>query len=173
VPNTRDAHGRYLKGTTGNPKGRPTKLSKVDFGDFLRFKNSILEIDTAAGKKILTREAAIQERLYASAMKGNVQAQIFLSRKFEQYKENEAEIEARFHGLRESIKRRGTPATEAEMEMISLGAVVLGYVERPGVKVKPTRSRAKGKTTPTNDPPSPQQKPSWESPPTKPAKPSK
>lgn len=67
---TRDARGRFVKGVSGNPKGRPTDVSKVDFGDFLKFKNTMVKVDTLQGKRFLTREAAILERLLCLGHEG-------------------------------------------------------------------------------------------------------
>ena len=74
----RDARGRWLPESTGNRNGRPRKLSRIDTGDTMRFKNELLEVPTPEGPWMMTREAAVQHRLYEAAMKGNVQALIFL-----------------------------------------------------------------------------------------------
>jgi hypothetical protein len=157
----RTPRGHWRKGVSGNPKGRPTKLSKVDFGDWLRFKNTILDVDTPHGRKTLTREAAIQERLYASAMKGNVHAQIFLMKKFEADRETRADLEAKFKNLREEIKRQTTPTTAEQMALLAEAAEVLGYVERPDMKAKPRRSRAKNQKPDDPDDPRMPLRPSW------------
>ena len=157
----RTPQGHWRKGVSGNPKGRPTKLSKVDFGDWERFKNTILDVDTPHGRKTLTREAAIQERLYASAMKGNVHAQIFLMKRFEADRESKADLEHKFTNLREELKNQKTPPTDEQMEFLAQGAVVLGYVERPDRKAKPRRSRAKNQKPDDPDDPRMPPRPSW------------
>src|SRR5262245_40283352 len=88
----RDSHGRWLKGVSGNPNGRHQKYAKIDSDDLQRFKNTVLEVNTPDGRKVMTREAAIQHRLYQSAMQGNVYAQIYLARRFEKHAEQMSEI---------------------------------------------------------------------------------
>ena len=143
---TRDARGRWIKGASGNPKGRPEKYSNVNFGDFLRFKNTVLEVDTPLGRKVLTREAAVQERLYASAMKGNVHAQIFLMRQFEKFKENETELQDRYDRVLDVIRKQEGEPTEEQAKMLRLVRRALG-LDRPDFnKTKPRRSQAKKKS---------------------------
>jgi hypothetical protein len=163
----RTPQGHWRKGVSGNPKGRPTNISKVDFGDWLAFKNTYLKVDTLHGRRFLTREAAIQERLYASAMKGNVHAQIFLMKRFEQDRETRAGLEVKFKNLREEIKRQTTPTTDEQIELLAEGAMVLGYVERPDMKAKPRRSRAKNQKPDDPDDPRMPPRPSWEKEPPK------
>ena len=140
---TRDAQGRWVKGVSGNPKGRPGKFDNMDFGDLERFKNTILEVDTPHGRVMMTREAAIQERLYASAMKGNVHAQIHLSRKFEKSMEDKAAIDGRLRDLVLDIRVKKREPTADEALWIQTAREVLHMVPRPGQKLKKRRSRAK------------------------------
>jgi hypothetical protein len=128
---------------SGNPKGRPTKLSKVDFGDLERFRNTLVEIDTPYGRRSMTRRAAIQERLYVSAMKGNVHAQIHLDRKFEKSMQDRAEISAELNRLVLDIVTKGRQPTEEEADWIQKVRVLFRELPRPGEKVKEPRSRAK------------------------------
>lgn len=177
VANSRDAHGRFLKGTTGNPKGRPTKLSMVESADFALFKGTMVEVDSVRGRKrILTREAAIQERLYASAMKGNVQAQIFLSRKFDAFAVATGEAEALLHQIYKTIRAEDRPPTEDEAAAIRMWRMRLNLDPRPDWKSKkPRPSRAKKTATSASDRPvSPELQSIWIAPPpVKPAKRSK
>jgi hypothetical protein len=80
----RDARGRWVKGYCPNPSGRPRKYANVDIGDTMLFKNKILEVATPEGQRIMTREGAILHRLFQSALQGDVRAQMYLDRKFEQ-----------------------------------------------------------------------------------------
>lgn len=155
MADTRDSHGRFRKGApTNNPKGRPTKLSKVEFGDFELFKNTTVEVDAPNGRKrILTREAAIQERLYASAMKGNVQAQIFLTRKFEQSKEALVEAEALLNQIQKKLQGEAREPTDDEAAAMRLARLALNIDPRPDWKIKKQRpSRAKKTATPASRP---------------------
>jgi len=182
VPNTRDARGRFLKGTTGNPKGRPPKISLIESSDFELFRGTMVEIDNPRGgrKKILTREGAIQERLYASAMKGNVQAQIFLSRKFQEAKEALAESQARLRQIENRLNTEGYKPTDEERAAARMLRIALNLDPNPGWKIKRARpSRAKENPTAAGDAPSSSQRPSKPEnrsgppPSPKPAKPSK
>jgi len=111
---SRDRHGRWAKGVSGNPKGRPKKYSKIDHGDFARFMNTIREVNTPEGRIMMTREAAIQHRLYQSAMQGNVHAQIFLSRQLEQSKRDKADIITGYDRLVFRLKEEMRGPTESE-----------------------------------------------------------
>jgi hypothetical protein len=178
VPNTRDAHGRYLKGTTGNPKGRPTKISMIEPADFQRFQGTMVEVDNVRGRKrILTREGAIQERLYASAMKGNVQAQIFLTRKFEQAKVADAESEAHLQKIYRVLQKEQRGPTDEEYVRLRYLRMALNLDPNPRWKIRTARpSRAKKTATPAGDRPvSPELESVWivPPPPAKSAKPSK
>jgi hypothetical protein len=181
VPITRDSHGRFLKGTTGNPKGRPTKISMIESADFALFMGTMVEIDNPRGgrKKIFTREGAIQERLYASAMKGNVQAQIFLTRKFEQSKVSMVENEDLLHRIYKVLQKEKRGPTEEEAQAIRSLRIVLNIDPNPGWKVRKERpSRTKRNTTAASDAPPSQERnnpgpvagPSAAARPTKPSK---
>jgi len=116
---SRDSHGRWVKGVSGNPKGRPDKYANVDAGAFLRFKNTVREVTTPEGRIMMTREAAIQHRLYQSAMQGNVHAQIYLSRRFRQHAEDMAKAWADFHELVFRVKEEKREYTEAEIHRLN------------------------------------------------------
>jgi Family of unknown function (DUF5681) len=128
---SRDSHGRWAKGVSGNPKGRPHKYANFDHGDFLRFKNTILEVNTPDGRRVMTREAAIQHRLYQSAMQGNVHAQIFLARRFDKYAEEMSKIVAKFHDLVFLLKEEKRGPTEAETSILNAAQVAMGDRPRP------------------------------------------
>jgi hypothetical protein len=142
----RDENGRWLKGVSGNHNGRPRKLSQVDFGELERFKNTVIEVPTPDGRRVLmTRQAAIQERLYASAMKGNVHAQIYLARRFEKYMQDRAELTARLDALTADLVETKRVPTHEEARWIHSARVFLGELPRPGEKIKKPRSRQKSK----------------------------
>ena len=116
---SRDRQGRWVKGFSGNPKGRPGKYANIDSGDFLRFKNTVREVTTPEGRIMMTREAAIQHRLYQSAMQGNVHAQIHLSRRFKQHAEEVGKLWAQFRDLVFRVKEEKREYTEAEIQWMN------------------------------------------------------
>jgi len=128
---TRDQNGRWLKGVSGNPKGRPVEYARIDHGDLQEFKNTIIEVNTPDGSIVMTREAAVLHRLYQSAMKGNVHAQIFLSRRFEKHHETKALIAAKLSSLIEELEETGRAPTEREAALIEAARGSLGYIPRP------------------------------------------
>ena len=145
---SRDAQGRWVKGVSGNPAGRPDKYANIDYGDFERFVNTVREVDTPEGRIVMTREAAIQHRLYQSAMQGNVHAQIFLSRRIEQSKRDKADITAKFDELVFRLKEEKREPTQAEALWIHQVRMLLHEVPRPKSKFVRTgkhRSRRKPK----------------------------
>ena len=90
----RDALGRWTKGSTGNPNGRPRKWSRIENGNLEVFINSVIEVQTADGPKMMTRDGILLNRLFQSALQGNVHAQIYLDKKFDQWWEHRANIRA-------------------------------------------------------------------------------
>ena len=67
---------------------------------------------------MMTREAAVQHRLFQSAMKGNVQAQIHLSRKFEEFEQRRAEIELGLRKLMEKMENPNACLTDEESTFV-------------------------------------------------------
>lgn len=88
-----------MSGSSGNLKGRPRKTVKIDAGDLRRFKDTVIEVPTPDGTKLMTREGAVWHRLYQTAMKGGVQAQRFLLKEFEKLNERRAEIQHRLEAI--------------------------------------------------------------------------
>ena len=82
----RDSLGRWTKGSTGNPNGRPRKWSRIENGSLEPFINSVIEVQTADGPKMMTRDGILLNRLFQSALQGNVHAQIYLDKKFEKFR---------------------------------------------------------------------------------------
>jgi hypothetical protein len=145
---SRDRHGRWVKGVSGNPKGRPDKYANIDHGDFRRFKNTVLEVNTPDGRRVMTREAAIQHRLYQSAMQGNVHAQIYLARRFDTHAEEMSRIVQRFHDLVFLLKEQKRGPTEDEASVLNAAQVAMGDRPRPKGTFERTgkqRSRRKPK----------------------------
>jgi uncharacterized protein DUF5681 len=133
----RDSQGRWMKGVSGNPKGRPHKYAKVDFGDLLHFKNTVLAVNTSDGRVMMTREAAVQLRLYQSAIQGNVHAQIFLARRFQRYRQDEGEILEKYLRLLAELRER--KPTQSEERWMHAIEVFLRIV--PNEMLKPGRKR--------------------------------
>jgi len=145
---SRDRQGRWVKGTSGNPNGRPHKYAKIDFGNLEQFKNFALEVKTSDGPVVMTREAAVQHRLYQSAMQGNVHAQIFLARRFEKFAENIAEVSAKFNDLVSRLREEKREPTLAESLWLHSAQVLMHERPQPKstfVRTGKHRSRRKPK----------------------------
>ena len=143
---TRDALGRWLTGVSGNPKGRPEKFARVDHGDLQTFKNSLIEVNTPDGPVMMTREAAVLHRLYQSAMKGNVHAQIFLSRRFEKHHESKAVIAAEVARIIADIKQTKRKPSDYELALLEGAEMHLGEIpwpeeEPPKISLRKSRRR--------------------------------
>jgi hypothetical protein len=143
---SRDRQGRWVKGVSGNRKGRPPKLARLDHGDLQTFKNTAMEVNTPDGLVLMTREAAVLHRLYQAAMKGNVHAQIFLSRRFEKHAESKAAVAAELHRIISKIKEGKRAPTDYEMALIEAALMHLGArpwpeEEPPKVRLSRTRRR--------------------------------
>lgn len=143
---TRDRLGRWVKGVSGNTRGRPSKFARIDHGDFQSFKNSLIEVNTPDGTVMMTREAAVLHRLYQSAMKGNVHAQIHLSRRFDRYYEGKGVIAAEVQRIISEIKQTGRRPTEYEKALIEgarrhLGEIPWPEEEAPKMPLRRTRHR--------------------------------
>jgi hypothetical protein len=150
----RDLQGRWVKGVSGNPKGRPPKFLRIDAGDLETFMNTIREVSTPDGEVMMTREAAIQHRLYQSAMQGNVHAQIFLARRFEKYYERKAHISNGLQDLFFNLKETGRHPTEQEQLWMYAARVFLRDLPRedgpPPMFRKPGRRRKRKRGTPVD-----------------------
>jgi hypothetical protein len=146
---SRDSHGRWVKGVSGNPKGRPDKYANIDHGEIEKFMNFVLDVPTPDGrKKVMTREAAIQHRLYQSAMKGNVHAQIFLARRFEKIAHGKGDAFARSAALVSRLKEENREPTFVESIGLITARILMGDLPRPKnafVRTGKHRSRRKPK----------------------------
>lgn len=71
---TRDARGRWLEGHCPNPKGRPKKRCFKDDNpsDLRQFMNTQIEVATADGPQMMTRQTALLNKMFEGAMKGKV-----------------------------------------------------------------------------------------------------
>jgi hypothetical protein len=94
--------------------------------------NTILDVPTPDGrKKVMTREAAIQHRLYQSAMQDNVHAQIFLARRFEKYNEGVAKMSAKFDDLVSRLREENRQPTLEESLFLHSVQVLVHEKPRP------------------------------------------
>lgn len=82
--NGRDAKGRWTKGRSGNPNGRPPKVADLDFADVHNFKQYPMEIVVGGEKQLMTRHEIVLLKAFESAMRGRITAQRYLIEKFEQ-----------------------------------------------------------------------------------------
>jgi len=80
----RDAKGRWTKGKSGNPNGRPRCVPDLDMADVRNFSNYPTEITIGGEKQLMTRHEIILFKLFESAGKGSIAAQKYLLEKFEQ-----------------------------------------------------------------------------------------
>ena len=80
----RDANGRWTKGMTGNPNGRPLNVFDYDMADVYNFSQFPMEITVAGEKQLMSRHEVVLMKLFESAMKGRITAQKYLIEKFEE-----------------------------------------------------------------------------------------
>ncbi len=80
----RDARGRWAKGMTGNPNGRPLNVFDYDMADVYNFSKFPREITVAGEKQLMSRHEVVLMKLFESAMKGRITAQKYLIEKFEE-----------------------------------------------------------------------------------------
>jgi hypothetical protein len=83
----RDARGRWIKGSTGNPNGRPRKKPRLSKADRLVFANTLMGVQVNGETVELTQREAVKMALLKSALKGRVYAQIYLDKEFEKLDE--------------------------------------------------------------------------------------
>jgi hypothetical protein len=83
----RDSRGRWLPGSSGNLYGRPKEpdLVGTDANTYV-FAETILTLNVNGRPVEMTRDEAIQNKIFQSAMNGDVRAQIFLSKQFDDAK---------------------------------------------------------------------------------------
>jgi hypothetical protein len=83
VPPGRDAKGRWVKGTCGNPKGRPRK-HKFNTSGAYYFSKTLVEVTIEGQKRVMTRQEFTLYKAFEAAAKGSIHAIKFLDQKFEQ-----------------------------------------------------------------------------------------
>ena len=110
--------------------------------------NFALEVNTPDGRRVMTREAAVQHRLYQSAMQGNVHAQIFLARRFQKFTKDIAEVSLKFNDLVFRLREEKREPTLEESLFLHSAQVLLHELPRPKstfVRTGKHRSRRKPK----------------------------
>ena len=80
----RDDKGRWVKGRTGNPRGRPKNVPDLDMADVHNFAKEPIEIAVGGEKQRMTRHEIVMLKAFESAMRGRITAQKYLLEKFEQ-----------------------------------------------------------------------------------------
>src|SRR3546814_4394557 len=99
--------------------GRPHKYARIDTGNVQRFMNTTIEVTTPDGRvTMMTREGAILHRLYQSAMKGNVHAQIFLARRFEKHTESRMALALELKRIVSNLRESNRAPTEYEAMLL-------------------------------------------------------
>ena len=127
----RDARGRYVKGYSGNVKGRPKKQrpDPVPYqGDIRWFANLMIEVASNGELQSMDRRTALLSKMFESARKGSVTMQRFLYKEFEKNSERIAATRARYEKLQVewiiNNPRFGEPdyeiPLEIELEMLEL-----------------------------------------------------
>lgn len=75
MPRPRDSQGRWQKGTSGNPNGRPKRYQPIykDENPF-DFARKLIAVTQNGETEWVTREAALMRKLFEQAMRGGVLA---------------------------------------------------------------------------------------------------
>ncbi len=73
----RDARGRWLKGSSPNPRGRAPKEVFKDYSpsDVRHFANTLIELTVNGQPEKMDRRAALLNKVFESAMSGKVSQQ--------------------------------------------------------------------------------------------------
>ncbi len=98
---SRDARGRWRPGYCPNPKGRPRKKPKsiIHEADIQIFGNTLIDVVSNGQKVSMVRRSAMLNKMFESAMKGNVPMQRFLYHEFERIDERLAAARAHYDRL--------------------------------------------------------------------------
>ncbi len=116
----RDAKGRWTKGTTGNPNGRPPNVADLDMADVYNFSQVPTEITITGEKQLMTRHEVVWFTMFESAIKGRISAQKYLIEKFEQAELSREYVQWRFEEWSERMAEDPssvTPEVEHWMKM--------------------------------------------------------
>jgi hypothetical protein len=136
---TRDARGRWLPDYCPNPNGRPKKEPKpkasYDGSDIRIFGYTLVDLTANGQKETMIRRTALNNKMFESAMKGNVSMQRFLYKEFVKNDERMAAARVRYDQLMmdwvitnpDFLKPDFEIPFEVELEMLSLRGMLNYY----------------------------------------------
>jgi Family of unknown function (DUF5681) len=125
---SRTPRGQWVKGVSGNPKGRPRRSSsRPSQADLYLFGQDELELQTNGRRVRMTRREILLSKIYERAIKGDVRAQIHLDKRFRELDLMQAEARQRLTQLeREYIieGHAGSMPREIEYEILTLRSLL-------------------------------------------------
>lgn len=141
----RDKHGRWLPGFCGNINGRPRNKPRLSEADLFVFGNTLTTVKVSGESVEMTQREANLKKLYESAMKGSVRAQIHLEKDFQRLDQERAEG----HALLDSLERKyliegkgERIPREIEIQMMALRRI-LGRDEATAIEIARAKRRRK------------------------------
>ena len=118
--NGRDAKGRWIKGTSGNPNGRPRKVADLDFADVHNFSQYPMEIVVGGEKQLMTRHEIVLFKAFESALRGRITAQRYLIEKFEEAENERGYINLQLERWAERIAEDPSSASSEVMHVLEM-----------------------------------------------------
>ena len=118
--NGRDAKGRWIKGTSGNPNGRPRKVADLDFADIYNFSQHPMEIAVGGEKQLMTRHEIVLLKAFESALRGRITAQRYLIEKFLEAENERGYIDRQLELWEERIAEDPSSATSEVMQVLEM-----------------------------------------------------
>lgn len=122
-PDDRDEKGRFRKGVSGNPFGRPRKKIPLSEADPFVFAQTLIKLGSGEKPVELTRREAIEHKLFELAMKGSVRAVVELRNGWAKMDEMRAHARIRLEALEREwfFEKRGKDIPEEiELEILAL-----------------------------------------------------
>lgn len=131
----RDSRGRFRKGCSGNPFGRPRKKAALSEADPFVFAQSLIKLGSGDQVIEMTRREAVQKKMFELAMKGSVKALIELRKEWARMDEMRAHARIRLEALEREwlIEKRGKDIPDdVELEIMGLrSALNMGEMPNP------------------------------------------